>query len=156
MRNKLRCVLAAGLALTVLTSCGSSITKGEVSKALGISVSSGAVMEESDSTGWFGDGIVYIVLNFSDQTCLDEIREHAAWQPLPLSDTAAVLAYGDEHHMPYLTEEDQARTLLLPEIENGYYYYENRSPESAAYIANFTLAIYNTDTDTLYYCKYNS
>ena len=58
-----------------------------------------------------------------------------------------------------MTDEEQEP--LLPEVENGYYRLIDRQMENGFVTAamleraslNFTLGIYDTDTDTLYYCE---
>ena len=56
--------------------------------------------------------------------------------------------------------------LEIPQIENGYYYFYDRHDEAtdpyddseflARFSFNFTLAIYDSDTNTLYLCEYDT
>ena len=79
-------------------------------------------------------------------------------------DTAKALVYGIENETerigPYLT--DQEGNPLVPEIENGYYMLIDRQVEegwaTGADILhrgsfNFTLGLYDTDKELLYFCE---
>lgn len=90
--------------------------------------------------------------------------------PFPFDEAVQTLVYGaaDENGQigPYLTkdsERDELLTeLLVPEIRNGYYLLVDRQAEPGMATGadilhrgsfNFTLGLYDTDTDTLYFCK---
>lgn len=76
------------------------------------------------------------------------------WRPLPLSQNLSEALYG---HNSRLSSEASA---LLPEIKNGWWFlkgsdessYDDRKPYSLV-SSNFTAAIYDADTDTLYYIE---
>lgn len=86
--------------------------------------------------------------------------------PFPLDDTVKALVYGIETREgdsligigSYLSDEENRP--LIPEIENGYYLLIDRQAEEGKatgadilYRAslNFTLGIYDSDADILYY-----
>ena len=171
-------LLAAGmislLALS-LAACGgggdaeeeSSETAAEISQALGIQVSGGEEVSSYDSHGGFhGDGISCVALQFSDSQVADVIASSAAWAPLPMDETAQALAYGTAWEDggevfsvgPYLT--DGEGNPLLPTVSDGYYRLIDRHDDAGdgqnlldRASLNFTLALYDTDSDTLYYCE---
>ena len=118
-----------------------------------------AVVTESDSHGGFlGDGLYALVLDCGQNRdrALETVED---WRSLPLSEPLRLMMYGGEKNgvvYGYLGEEN-----LLPEIENGWYFFEDRHSESTdpaddaplldRYSFNFSLAVYDADTDILYY-----
>lgn len=144
----------------LLAGCGSS-AGDEISDALGISVPNAAILTQSDSHGgFFGDGVTFLAAEITDAETQAEITEN--WTPLPLSDTLTALAYGRETAEgqvgPFLSEDGAP---LFPAIQNGSYFFLDRHSEHTAgedeaavlerASLNFTLAIYDADTQTLYY-----
>ena len=162
--------MAAALSL-LLTACGSQTPQEEVSQALGIDVSSGQVISASDDHGGFhGDGTTFVQLQFSDGEALKQIEESGDWEAFPLDRTAQALVYGVTEQTgteetgimvyqtgPYLTGEEG--DPLVPEIREGYYRLIDRHAKAGETdlldraSLNFTLALYDTDTDTLYFCE---
>ncbi|MCQ2355374.1 MAG: hypothetical protein MJ102_09845, partial [Clostridia bacterium] len=127
----------------------------QVSKALGVNVSGGTLETKKDTHGGFlGDGATYYRISFEDDSCLNEIRKSSEWSSLPLTEdlqeclTGHSTLWGD---------------LPIPEITNGYYCFIDRHSEAtdrkddtdlhsrASY--NYTLALYDADTDTMYYLR---
>lgn len=119
-----------------------------------------SVVQELDTHGGFlGYGAYYLVLDCSDnkEQALEIIDD---WNKLPLSENLNTAMYGGENHgVVYgieLAEEDR-----MPKIENGYYIFEDRHSESTdskddtelfnRYSMNFSIAIYDCDTDKMYY-----
>lgn len=149
-----------------LTACGSGgSSQAAISQELDVDVSSGQVLSFEDSHGGFhGDGTAFVVLSFPDDRVLREIEEAPQWKPLPLDRTVKALAYGVSDAAgstgPFLT--DGGGNPLLPEIQRGYYLLIDRQADSgSATVAgildrssfNFTLSLYDADTQTLYYCR---
>ena len=96
----------------------------------------------------------------------DAIAANAAWTPLPLDETAQALAYGVTREDggevfsagPYLT--DDSGDPLLPGIANGFYRLIDRHSDAGdgqnlleRASLNVTLAVYDADSDTLYFCE---
>ena len=94
------------------------------------------------------------------------IAANAAWTPLPLDETAQALAYGVTREDggevfsagPYLT--DDSGDPLLPGIANGFYRLIDRHSDAGdgqnlleRASLNVTLAVYDADSDTLYFCE---
>lgn len=161
----------------LMTGCGGKKPQDVISEELGINVSGGREVSNLDSHGGFhGDGTTCIVLQFSDERVLEQIKEDEQWKAFPLDEVTGTLVYGTERKAenemgnekenriesigPFLT--DGEGEALIPEIEDGYYRLIDRQvkPGEAAgadilhrssFI--FTLGIYDAGTDRLYFCK---
>lgn len=119
------------------------------------------VVEERDTHGGFhGDGTYYLTLDCSQnkEVAMELVN---SWNAFPLSQNLQTILYGSETRSSLLAEETN-----FPEIKNGYYYFCDRHSGStdasddtnlfsrASY--NFTLAIYDSDTDRLYYVEFDT
>lgn len=148
----------------VLAGCGSKNPQAMVSEALGVDASTGSTMSSMDTHSGNGDGTAYVELHFDGNEMVKQIQEDDAWKPFPLDKTAQTLVYGvsDETSSvgPFLTDEEGK--ALVPEIANGYYRLIDRQVEqdkaTGADILNrasfnFTVGLYDTDTNTLYCCE---
>ena len=173
--EKIFCMLSAlMLTISALAGCqaGSSSVQNKISDVLGINVSDGEEIQGSDSHGGFhGDGMKDVVLSFSDDLS-GQIVGSDGWKPLPLSQNLTALVYGirwesdDATYQvgPYLTDDNN--NPVIPQIENGYYYFLDRHSKSVdsyddsdvleRHSYNFTIAIYDSNTDTLYYAEYDT
>lgn len=147
-----------------LAACGSQEPQEIVSEALGVDASSGSAMSSMDTHSGNGDGTSFVVLHYDGDEMIKQIKADAAWQPFPLDETVQTLVYGVSDATssigPFLTDEDGK--ALVPEIENGYYRLIDRQVEedqaTGADILNrasfnFTVGLYDTDTNTLYCCE---
>lgn len=145
---------------------GTSSKAAEVSRALSINASGASVLASYDTHGGLhGDGTACTILRFPDSALDKTLSRSHLWHPLPLDQNLTAFAYGLSSETfsagPYLTDESGAP--LLPQIKNGYYYFKDRHTDStapqstAALLArasiNATLAVYDADTRTLYYCE---
>ena len=170
MKKQTAFCAAAALSL-LLAACGSQTPQEEVSQALGLDVSGGQVVSASDDHGGFhGDGTTFVELQFADDAVLEQIEEGGDWEALPLDRTARALVYGGREEVgteetgitvyqtgPYVTDDDN--DPLIPEIRAGFYRLIDRHAQAgetdllSRASLNFTLALYDTDTDTLYFCE---
>ena len=115
------------------------------------------VLYESNShCGFNGDGHYCIVLDCSDnnEKALKTIEN---WESLPLTDTLDNIVYGSFRY----NGSNIADTAHIPQIKNGYYKFVDRFPKHihngndsdflkrGAY--NFSIALYDSDTDMMYY-----
>lgn len=115
--------------------------------------------------------MTFIVLSFDEEEAgglKAQMEGRQGWHPLPLSENAGILVYGyDTEEMqtgPYLCDEQGQG--VIPQIQNGYYYFYDRQSESTdAYddtdvfdrgSYNFTLAVYDSDMDMLYYVEFDT
>ena len=123
---------------------------------LGLDLSAGTVVAERDTHGGFhGDGETFVVMTFQqgDRPALEREMTGPCWHPLPLTGSLARvtrdLALGEEGEP------------LFPEVDQGWYYFRDRHSQSRDPADdselfgrgswNFTLAIYDSRTGTLYY-----
>lgn len=143
----------------LLGSCGYNDYRSKISKALGIDIPSGAPMKSVDTHGGFnGDGATWVSVGFtSDKNPTEQIKNNHDWKPLPLDEVADVLAHDLKIQL------DDGEATLMPEVENGYYIVIDRHSEKnenddilgrTSY--NFTIAIYDTDANILYYCEFDT
>ena len=143
----------------LLGSCGYNDYRSKISKALGIDIPSGAPVKSVDTHGGFnGDGATWVSVGFtSDKNPTEQIKNNHDWKPLPLDEVADVLAHDLKIQL------DDGEATLMPEVENGYYIVIDRHSEKnenddilgrTSY--NFTIAIYDTDANILYYCEFDT
>lgn len=164
------CLLLAALMASALAGCVGGDVKSGISKRLSLDCSSAEIMQSYDSHGGFlGDGTSFYALQFSDSSQAERISTSGDWKPLPLTDTLKAVAWGeqdDEHDFaPMIIKDNDWDHPLIPKVENGYYFFLDRhsnatDPKDDSMLLdesrpsyNFTLAIYDTDSDILYYSQ---
>ena len=128
---------------------------------MGLDISNGEEISNYNTHGGFhGDGTTCIAYRFDDDTILEEIRISSEWSEFPLDDTVQALVYGLSDGTtqigPFLN--DNKGHPIVPEIQNGYYLLIDRQNEAGTDILdrfsfNFTLGLYDTDTNILYFCE---
>ena len=164
-------LLAAAIAAISLAGCGRTAgIKSVISKRISIDCSSAEITDSYDSHGGFlGDGTSFYALQFSDASAVARISGSKEWKPLPLTDTLQTVAWGlqdDEHDFaPMIIKDNDWDHPLFPRVENGYYYFRDRhsfatDPSDDSMLLdgsrpsyNFTLAVYDTDANVLYYSE---
>lgn len=171
MRNQKRgnIILLTLILLLTMTGCSSEKTSNvlsEISKTIGVDVSAGAVISESDSHGGFhGDGDAVIEIQFADTSFSDQIEDNEEWNAMPLTENLTALVYGIHTETssigPMIHADDNVP--VVPEIENGYYYFRDRHSQStdpkddtnilSRVSYNFTIAIFDADANILYYLE---
>lgn len=148
--------LTAVLVMLSLSGCFINKTQSYISDELGINAHNGKPVVESDNHGGFhGDGTTFIKLTFSNDNCLNSIKNSDEWNALPLPNTLKTLL----SRTSGLFED----SVTLPSVQNGYYCFIDRHPESTdpnsyqdvlnRVSINITLCIYDVDTQSLYYIK---
>lgn len=154
-------VLVAG----ILTGCQNDDLKTQISQEIGVNVQNGTQVHDYDTHSGNGDGTTCAIIAFTDDSVANEIAENDAWKKLPLDQTLTTLVYGiadkNTKDGPYVVDNDG--NALVPQIKNGYYRFIDRHADSSdpaddtevlnrkSY--NFTLAIYDTDANNLYFIK---
>lgn len=119
-----------------------------------------SVVEQEDSHGGFhGDGTAYVILDCS-QNREKALELIADWNALPLSENLNLMFYGGERDGVYY-DFDLAQQANMPKVEHGFYYFQDRHRKSADSSSdadifdrgsyNFSLAVYDSATDRLYY-----
>lgn len=159
-------VLLLAVLLFSLAGCKSQNPLVRISIDLMVDVRDGTLVSQQDSHGGFhGDGETFMEIRFSDDRCANNIQKNGAWKTLPLSKNVTALVYGleDGEYRIGPMIHDQEGKPLIPSVQNGYYYFMDRSSESKDKYDetevldrgsfNFTVAIYDTDTNTLYYME---
>lgn len=166
MLKKIFCGIGVVLLIGCLVACSSNSEMIDISKMLGIDLSGGTVISSEDTHGWFGDGKTYFKISFDDDSgaaLADTIEDNEDWSAFPLSDNLQAIVYGrvdgDAQYGPYITDDEGAS--IIPQIEHGHYYFYDRSSESSnpkddtellsRGSMNFTIALYDTDHNKLYY-----
>ena len=126
---------------------------------LGLEMTDYTIVEEEDTHGGFhGDGHYYLILDCSENP--SQVHEIVkGWKELPLSDNLDLVMYGGVRG-DILYGYNFAEDAHLPTISNGVYKFVDRHSEinqsddtnlldRASF--NFSIAVYDFDTDTLYY-----
>lgn len=145
--------------MLLLTACYSEETY------MGFSKDDFKVVDEKDTHGGFlGDGDYYLILDCSEnkEKALENISD---WNELPLSENLQLIMYGGEKDGVAYGYE-LAKDANMPEIKNGYYCFYDRHSEStehdddselfSRHSYNFSIAIYDSDTDIMYYYEYDT
>ncbi|MBQ3556816.1 MAG: hypothetical protein IJA11_03345 [Oscillospiraceae bacterium] len=114
------------------------------------------IVESLDTHGGFhGDGTYYLILDCSKNR-EKALKAVSKWDRLPLPENMDQLMFGDEASWYRIADEAK-----MPRVENGYYVFQNRSSDKAAFdksgrIENFTIAVYDTDADMMYYFEWDT
>ena len=134
---------------------------------------SGLALEDAEITfnedshgGFHGDGTRLTVAVFP-QAPKAETMKNAGWSPLPMDETAETVVYGDasgtegedspgETRWGSFFPAEDGETPAIPEIARGYWYFRDRHSDTETDFFdrssfNFTVALYDSDTNTLYY-----
>lgn len=155
MKSKLLLLLFFTLSLT---GCFSSVSPEEhIKEIIGIDVSSCKIENIKNTHGGFlGDGDTTIKLNCQENKEVI-LKQFTNWKTLPLTENLQLEMYGGEKDgVDYLY--GHAKENGIPAITNGYYYFIDRQTNKTsdeelfnAYSYNFTLALYDIDTNLMYY-----
>ena len=154
-----------------LSACGTKESKKpqfDISEMIGIEISDEDMnmINHIETHGAFhGDGTTFYSMEIINDDTIEEIKSE--WKELPLKENLTALIYGLEDESssigPYISEDGEA---LFPNVENGYYYFFDRHDESedhfddvnvlSRHSFNFVIAIFDTDTNRLYYTKFDT
>lgn len=162
MKKTISFIMIAALIFT-LSACGTNDNNKktilDISEMLDIEISQESVI------GMQNDDNGFVSLEITDTNTVDGIKSE--WKELPLTENLTALVYGLEDETssigPYISEDGEA---LFPKVENGYYYFYDRHSESkdhfddtnvlSRHSFNFVIAIFDTDTNRLYYSKFDT
>ena len=124
-----------------------------------------SVIEEFKDYGGFPvDGSHYLILDCSGnkQKALEIIKD---WNKLPLSENLNIVMFGEEKD-GLIYGYELAKEAHMPKIENGYYIFEDNQLEGKdgsddsellnRSSFNFEIAVYDCDTDKMYYFKFDT
>ena len=146
-----------------LTSCN-TIGSGQTTY-FGFKTSVFTVVDEEDTHGGFhGEGSYYLILDCSEETeqATELIND---WVPLPLAENLQLIMYGGtKNGVSYAY--NLAEEAHWPTINNGVYKFVDRHSEAVdksdatnlfnRYSYNFSIAVYDLDTNTLYYFEFDT
>ena len=169
MKKQYKCLLLLITIVLLLISCSSQSINKIISKSLGVEIPKSIKIDYEDTHGGFlGDGDTVAVIEFDESTgeeIQSEILNNKDWYNLPLSENLNLIMYGGEkNNINY--GFNLAEKLDMPAIENGYYFFVNRHSNRVSskddsdlfdqHSFNFTIAIYDIDTQTLYYLEFDT
>ena len=155
--KKLAVLLTAAIICVSLVACGKKTPQEIVSKELCVDVSGGTEISYEDTHGGFhGDGTTSIVLQFNDSSVLEAIKKASVWKEFPLDEIMQEIVYGSD--MEIDGRPAPGPFMQVPEIQNGYYILIDRHSEKdknilERYSFNFTVGLYDADTNIMYFCK---
>ena len=157
-------VIAAIMMLCLLlTACAQSGTPK--TEYFGFVITDYTVVEQVDTHGGFhGDGAYRLILDCSANA--SQAREIVKdWTPLPLSENLELIMYGGSRDGIWYGYE-LAEEAHWPKVTNGVYRFVNRHHNAvneaddtnllAEYSFNFSIAVYDFDTETLYYFEFDT
>ena len=113
-----------------------------------------AKMEEKDTHGGFhGDGEAFVKAYFSDNQAkkfISKIKTNSHWRELPMPETLQKRAF-------YNVDKE----MEMPNIENGYWFFLDRHSKAIDKYeysemfdrasSNYSIVVFDTDSNTLYY-----
>ncbi len=151
--------LCGAVLLTLLSGCsllGDGPDTADYSKRLGIDLSKANAENYSDSHGGFtGDGLTFVRYTFATAP---DFPANGYWHELPLSSSG-------ERIVDSLILDGNYNDLI-PQVENGYWFFCDRHSESTdpaddsgifdRYSFNFDFAVFDADTNTLYFAIFDT
>ena len=122
--------------------------------------------------GWLGDGITFEIIKYAGnaaESARNSLELHAKssdshWNSFPMTENLQLALYGSYDASTH-THYGSFPECKLPQIKNGWWFFENRHSRAKSqyryddrelfslFSFNFTAAIYDADTDTLYYME---
>lgn len=162
------CLLSFVL-LCLMSGCGGKNMNAYIGKQIGLSLPNCAKIKYTDTHGGNGDGDLYAVVSFPDSKTAAQFSGSLAkadW-PTKFTDDMVPWFYGGA----IVTKGEASSTdgyfrdmnLDVPKVKNGYFFYRDRYREQygepcsfAPYTWNFTMAVFDSDTDTLYFIEGDS
>lgn len=155
-------LLVLTLCFAVLSGCDGNNPQQEAERTLNLTLPMAAQTACSDSHGGFlGDGETRICLTF-DEAEANQVEQTVAetlgWQVLPMEESLSLILYGGETESGYRQGILESDTPEIPRCQSGYWYFQDRTPpgDLDTELRNFTAAIYDTDTRTLYLVVWDS
>lgn len=169
MKKQYKVLLLFMICVLLCTGCFKASNVEIVSQSIGIKIPESIKIAYEDSHGGFlGDGETVAVIEFDESTgeeIQSEILNNKDWYNLPLSENLNLIMYGGKkNNINYGL--NLAEKLDMPVIENGFYFFFNRHSDRISrkddsnifdqHSFNFTIAVYDIDTQTLYYLEFDT
>ena len=168
--KKLICLLLI-VCIVCFPGCGKSENKtSAILQTIGLDLSGTQYATRIDTHGGFhGDGSTIVTMPVPSESVLAQIQSNPDWHSLPFTENLTALVYGIRSQTasigPYITADDSG-TAAVPQITNGYYFFLDRhsqstDPKDDANVLsrasfNLTIAIYDCDTEILYYLEFDT
>ena len=161
MKKQMRLCSVLLAAVLLLIGCTMMNKQVNIADSLGVKLPEAVEDTHRDShgSGYEGDGLQVTVLRFEEDVLKDQLGE--GWHELPLSENIHLLFFGRDGTQSFLSVDKSHP--LLPEEMNGYWYFMDRHDEAedpyddSGYLLrgtyHFTAAIFDTNTNTLYYVR---
>jgi len=132
----------------------------ELSKNLNTKIISGDIIKSEEThDGFHGDGKRIMVIKYNDDSVnsmLSNIQDNGQWSEFPLNESLNLLMYGgSKDNVSYAYKF--AENVGIPKIEHGYYCFVNRQTTILdtdilnSRSLNFTIAMFDSDNNILYY-----
>lgn len=126
----------------------------KISKIIDVDCEKAEIVFEVDTHGGFhNDGTHFVQLEFDNDEFVKKIKANNSWHVLPADDLINELIYGVSYENrvvgPYISDENI--NPYFPNVDNGYYFFLDKEPNKKSF--NVIVAIYDIDTNTLYYCE---
>ena len=168
--KKLICLLLIACMVCSPGCAKSEDRETEIFQTIGLEFSNVEYATRIDTHGGFhGDGSTVLTMPVPSKSVLSQIQNNPEWHPLPFTENLTALVYGirtDEASIgPYITVDDSG-TTAVPQITNGYYFFLDRHSQStdpqddtnvlSRASFNLTIAIYDCDTEILYYLEFDT
>lgn len=157
MLNKIKLIILI-LSISIITACSS---ENNISKTLNIDISSGTISHTQDSHGGFhNDGLLFTKITFADdiKSLKKEIENSSLWIEMPIPTDLSQFIINN------FTDENG--NSLFPSVENGYFFFKDRHSDNKNFndisavlnrqSFNFTIAIFDEDTKTIYYAEFDT
>lgn len=159
MKKLLALCLALAFALFAVTGCIFGDDMSYISRRLNADLTGSKLLRYDDTHGGCpadGETIAVIDMSGAGEKFLDRVE---GWNPLPLSENLQLALYGGNRNGHTYDGYAFLKEKGIPEVTNGFWYFKNRQEDIdwrnddifSAYSFNFTVAIYDKDTATLYF-----
>lgn len=141
-----------------------------LSRALGIRIPSDSALVIQDSHGGFhNDGDLMVRTKFEGKKAekmVSQIKSNQDWEATPLPQEIKLVLYGGEISPDNVYQSDLAKQNNMPEISAGYWLFIDRKDGKkkitagkewlSDYSSNYTVGLYDTKTNSLYYFESDS
>lgn len=166
MRKYIKYIFVVTILILIFKGYTSQPVK-RISRSLGVEIPLNSEIEYKDTHGGFhGDGETLAKVIFNDsnsENILSQIVNSRDWNDLPMTENLNLIMYGGEKNGITYEYRFVEYHFGISYIENGYWFFKDRHSQSTSrnddadllnrYSFNFTIAIYDTDNNILYYLE---
>lgn len=132
------------------------------SQQLNVNLDKGKYLKRKNKYGGFlnGDGYYFSIMQFKDEDDIsDDLKNNPEWNELPMPSelklSLGMEVDGKKLDLEYREEDG----VIIPDVQNGFYFFRNRqneaNPKDINAVSrmpwNYTAAVYDSDTHTLYF-----